>query len=92
MRLAHEASGVKRYLPDGWQRIERAAPTTEIAGVDVKAFRGGVYRAQRLIERQSALYLDIVGSYPASVPDVALLRQVGQFLHFFANMSQLVVV
>lgn len=47
-------------------------------------------KAQETLSEQSAWYLRLVES-AGDVPDVELLQRVGQALHFYANMAQMVV-
>lgn len=86
-----DTTDARKFIRKPWRFVAPAQEPTAIAGVDLAAL-GGIHQAERLIRRQSAWYLDLITSYASSISDIALLKQIGQFLHFFANMSQLVIV
>ena len=83
------ATDARPFLPSTWKYVRPAPPPEEIAGIDRQAI-GGIAGAERLICAGSALYLEIVCSYP-DLSEVDLLKQVGQHLHLLANVSQLAV-
>lgn len=84
----------RKVIKKPWRFIDPAAENTAIAGIDLKAMHGPapIILAEWLISDQSEWYLKLISGYRSSTSDIALLKQVGQFLHLFANMSQLVIV
>ena len=69
---------VRRLLPSAWVYVSSVRPTAEEE------------RAQRILCEQSAWYLRLVEG-ASEMSDVDLLRHVGQTLHHFANMAQMMV-
>ena len=87
LRLALR-SGVELTPPPGWLMTRRTSLPDTIPGVDCALI--GAERAWRLIGDQSAWLLDLVEALGLA-NDVATVRNVRQFLHYFANMAQMTV-
>lgn len=74
----------------GWCLNRPCELSPEIAGVDkAMLVDGNIDRAWQLIGDESALFLKLIEAYKPDVDNLALLKQVRQFLHYFANMSQM---
>ena len=79
LRIAdHNAKSVRALLPKAWEILRQVHPTPEED------------RVHRDLDAQAAWYLDFL-ERRADLTDDALLQEIGQHLHFFANMSQLAV-
>ena len=74
--VLNPVADARKLLPKEWVFVRR-----------VKADKDEE-RAHNLIDRQAALYREIVEAAPGD-NEVDVLRYVGQHLHFFANMSQM---
>ena len=72
------ARDVRRLLPTAWVLIRQVHPTPEED------------RVHRHLDAQTAWYLGLVEEY-AELGDAELLQKIRAHLHFFSNMSQLVV-
>ncbi len=83
-------TGGAEVFPKKWCFTRPAKEIEEIAGIDRKSLRRGDIRpAWRLINEQSEWLLRVVDSCRPQSSDIDVLRQVRQFLHYFANMSQM---
>lgn len=69
---------VRRRLPEPWVYVARVKPSKE------------EIRVQEVLAEQSAWYLRLVERF-AAMTDLELLRHVGQTLHYYANMAQMMV-
>ena len=91
MRQGEHITAEAVRLPKRW-RARRVKDSTEIAGIDRKALLNeDIELAHTLLRHQGASYMYMLAIYKPDVSDVDLLKQIGQHLHFFSNMSQLVV-
>ena len=82
---------VRRLFSAEWCHVKPAPPTTNIAGIQQDALRHGVMTAALLLSQQSDWYLRLIESHTDTTNDIDVLKNVGQFLHFYANISQLVI-
>ena len=78
-------------IPRTFCFVRPAEVLDNVAGVNLKRMRGGAVQFQKILSAQSAWYRMLLESYDAWMSDVELLKQVGQYLHYFANISQLVI-
>ncbi len=76
-------------LPEYCVMTRHIEPRLEsISGIDESLFRSEeIEEAWRILGEQSEWFLQMLNAHKEEVN--ITLRQVGQFLHFFANMSQL---
>lgn len=73
-----------------WEMTRPAPLSREIAGFDASAFDDGDLDPMWwMIGEQSALMLKFVEHHSPSTDAAQLLKHIRQFLHFFANMSQM---
>ena len=81
--------GIRTFFTPKWSIQVIRTITKEIAGIYSNALCEGTKSAIDLICEQSAWYVKLIHSYDESLSDIELLKQIGQYLHFFSNMSQL---
>jgi hypothetical protein len=86
VHLRFRSSGAQHLTPPGWLWT-RNCELGEIAGLSAI----DTAQAWRLIGEQSKLFLDFLAQYGPEVDDLVVLKELRQFMHFFANMSQMVV-
>lgn len=82
--------GVRKLFSSAWKFVGPGGMTEEVAGIDSALFiEKKVQTGIDLINAQCEWYLQLVESFGPEASDMDVLKQVGQYLHFFANMSQL---
>lgn len=65
------------------------AATEDVGGIDRALFVEGYPTPRSILIGQCAWYWSLLCAFRPEVPDVEVLKHVGQYLHFFSNMSQL---
>jgi hypothetical protein len=79
-------------LPSEWLMTRRivAPECREISGLDRSVFReADIERAWWLIGEQAEWMLALIEQHDPGVEDLQLIQHTAQFLHYFANMTQL---
>jgi hypothetical protein len=74
-------------LPAEWLMTRRTELSREIAGVDTSAL--DIDAAWEFLGAQSALLLRLIELHGDKADDLAVLKHVKQFWHYFANMVQM---
>lgn len=73
----------------GWYFTRPVVLSAEIAGIDRSTLvDGNIDKAWQLIGDQAVLFMKIIEAHRPDVCNLVLLKQMRQFLHYFANMSQ----
>ena len=80
----------RRLLPCGWKFVRQNLPPPSIAGINPGIIRSQE-DAERLITEQSMWYTRLIGFHEKDVSDMHVLLHVAQYLHYFSNMSGLIV-
>lgn len=78
---------LKRQAPE-WVFTRKAALSQYIAGIEKDSMGGGVHKAWLLLGQQCEWVLSFLDSTSA-MDDLMLVQHMRQFLHFFANMTQI---
>lgn len=75
----------------GFEMTAPSGKMTEIGGLDLSMVSGGVRRAVDLINMQSAWVINVLTNHNWK-DDGEMVRQMRQFLHYFANMTQMKLI
>jgi len=78
---------ISRFLSDPWKFTRKVDLSREIAGVDPKVL--DVDRAWAELGKQSEWLLNFIEACDENADGLQLVRLVRQFLHFWANMTQM---
>lgn len=96
-----EEGQARDWFPPPWEMTRRQPLSREIAGLDLKALTPrateegaglgeiAVQTAWWLLGAQSEWLLDLLRIHRATSDPLTVLRHVRQYLHFFANMTQM---
>lgn len=83
---------LKPHLPERWLMTRKIELSREIAGVyPATLVDDDIERAWWMIGEQSVWLLSLIEQHKADADGLALTRHVRQFLHYFANATQMKV-